>query len=63
MRKQDQRLTGVQNGTDLGWAARRHIRVKKKDNDDVYIEYYGDGYYLYNRRYPQERIAVIVSVN
>ena len=34
------------------------------DNDDVYIEYYGDGYYLYNRsRYPQDRIAVSVSVN
>jgi flagellar motor protein MotB len=33
------------------------------DNDDVYIEYYGGGYYLYNRRYPQDRIAVIVSVN
>ena len=63
MRKEDKRLTGAQNGTDLGWGARHHIRVKKKDNDDVYIEYYGDGYYLYNRRYPQERIAVIVSVN
>lgn len=33
------------------------------NNDDVYIEYYGGGYYLYNRRYPQDRIAVIVSVN
>jgi hypothetical protein len=34
------------------------------DNDDVYIEYYGGGYYLYNRsRYPQDRIAVSVSVN
>jgi hypothetical protein len=33
------------------------------DNDDVYIEYYGGGYYLYNRRYPQDRIAVMVSVN
>jgi hypothetical protein len=33
------------------------------DNDDVYIEYYGDGYYLYNRRYPQDQIAVMVSVN
>ena len=33
------------------------------DNDDVYIEYYGDGYYLYNRRYPQDRIAISVSVN
>ena len=33
------------------------------DNDDVYIEYYGDGYYLYNRRFPQDRIAISVSVN
>ena len=33
------------------------------DNDDMYIEYYGDGYYLYNRRYPQDRIAISVSVN
>jgi hypothetical protein len=34
------------------------------NNDDVYIEYYGDGYYLYNRsRYPQDRIAISVSVN
>ena len=32
------------------------------DNDDVYIDYYGGGYYLYNRRYPQDRIAVMVSV-
>jgi flagellar motor protein MotB len=32
------------------------------DNDDLYIEYYGGGYYLYNRRYPQDRVAVIVSV-
>jgi hypothetical protein len=44
MRKQDKkRLTGVQNGTGLGWAARHHIRVKKKDNDDVYIEYWDRG--------------------
>lgn len=34
------------------------------NNDDVYIAYYGDGYYLYNRsRYPQDRIAISVSVN
>ena len=33
------------------------------DNDDVYIDYSGDGYYLYNRRYPQDRIAVTVYVN
>jgi hypothetical protein len=46
MRKEDKRLTGAQNGTDLGWGARHHIRVKKKDNDDLYIDY-GDGYYLY----------------
>jgi hypothetical protein len=30
------------------------------DNDDV--DYTGDGYYLYNRRYPQDRIAIVVYV-
>jgi len=33
------------------------------DNDDVYIDYFGDGYYLYNRRYPWDRIAISVYVN
>ena len=33
------------------------------DNDDVYIDYSGDGYYLYNRRYPRDRIALTVYVN
>jgi len=33
------------------------------DNDDVYIDYSGDGYYLYNRRYPQDRIAVMVYLD
>jgi hypothetical protein len=33
------------------------------DNDDVYIIYSEDGYYLYNRRYPRDRIAVTVYVN
>ena len=33
------------------------------DNDDVSIEYLGDGDYLYNRRYPGDRIAVNVYVN
>jgi hypothetical protein len=28
------------------------------DDDDVYVDYYGDGYYLYNRRYPGDRIAI-----
>jgi hypothetical protein len=28
------------------------------DNDDMYVDYYGDGYYLYNRRYPGDRIAI-----
>jgi chemotaxis protein histidine kinase CheA len=32
-------------------------------NDDVYIDYFGDGYYLYNRRYPNDRIAVMVYMN
>jgi hypothetical protein len=29
-------------------------------DDDVYIQYSLDGYYLYNRRFPQDRIAVTV---
>jgi hypothetical protein len=29
-------------------------------NDDVYVDYSGDGYYMYNRRYPRDRIAVSV---
>jgi hypothetical protein len=33
------------------------------ENDDVYVEYYGDGYYLLNRRYPDDRIAVTVYMN
>ena len=33
------------------------------DNDDVYIEYSGDGYYMYNRRYPRDRIAISVYVD
>ena len=33
------------------------------ENDDVYIDYSGDGYYLYNRRYPRDRIAITVYVN
>jgi hypothetical protein len=33
------------------------------DNDDVYIDYSGDGYYLYNRRYPRDRIAITIYVN
>ena len=33
------------------------------DNDDVYIVYSEDGYYLYNRRYPRDRITIIVYVN
>jgi hypothetical protein len=32
------------------------------ENDDVYIDY-SDGYYLYNRRYPQDRIAITVYVS
>jgi len=32
------------------------------DNDDVYIDYSEDGYYLYNRRHPLDRIAISVSI-
>ncbi|HWH56836.1 MAG TPA: hypothetical protein VN682_04340 [Terriglobales bacterium] len=28
------------------------------DNDDVYVAYYGNGYYLCDRRYPEDRIAI-----
>lgn len=30
------------------------------ENDEVYIHYVGDGYYLYNLRYPRDRLAIIV---
>jgi hypothetical protein len=33
------------------------------ENDDVYIVYSEDGYYLYNRRHPRDRIAITVYVN
>jgi hypothetical protein len=33
------------------------------DNDDVYVVYTEDGYYLYNRRYPQDRVAIEVYLN
>jgi hypothetical protein len=33
------------------------------DNDDVYVDYYGDGYYLFNRRYPGDRIAISFYLN
>lgn len=33
------------------------------ENDDVYIEYAGDGYYMYDRRYPGVGIAISVSLN
>ena len=32
-------------------------------NDDVYIVYLEDGYYLYNRRHPRDRIAITVYVH
>ena len=31
------------------------------DNDDVYVTYEDNGYYLYNRRYPQQGIAINIS--
>jgi len=33
------------------------------NNDDVYVDYYDDGYYLYNRRYPGDRIAITFYLN
>jgi hypothetical protein len=32
------------------------------DNDDVYVAYVDDGYYLYNRRYPTAGIAIRISM-
>lgn len=29
-------------------------------SDDVYVDYDDDGYYLYNRSYPQERLAITI---
>lgn len=33
------------------------------ENDEMYIDYFDDGYYLYNRRYPENRIAITVYLN
>lgn len=33
------------------------------ENDDMYVDYYSGGYYLYNRRHPGHRIAIRVYVN
>lgn len=30
------------------------------ERDDVYIVYFEDGYYLYNRRHPRDRIAITI---
>ena len=32
------------------------------DNDEVYVVYVDDGYYMYNRRYPQVGIAINISM-
>jgi hypothetical protein len=32
-------------------------------DDDMYIDYSADGYYLYNRRYPRDRIAIVFYLN
>jgi hypothetical protein len=31
------------------------------DSDDVYVDYTGDGYYLYNRMHPGPGIAVTLT--
>jgi hypothetical protein len=33
------------------------------DSDDVYVDYYDGGYYLYNRAYPSDRIAISFYLN
>lgn len=32
------------------------------ENDDVYIDYYNNGYYMQNRRYPGTRLAISISL-
>jgi hypothetical protein len=32
------------------------------DNDDVYVAYTDNGYYMYNRRYPNVGIAISISM-
>lgn len=32
------------------------------DNDEVYVNYVDNGYYLYNRRYPGVGIAINISM-
>ena len=32
------------------------------DNDDVYVDYVDNGYYLYNRRYPSAGIAINITL-
>jgi hypothetical protein len=32
------------------------------DNDDVYVDYGNDGYYMYNRRFPEAAIAISISL-
>ena len=32
------------------------------DNDDVYVDYVDNGYYLFNRRYPGVQIAISISM-
>ncbi len=32
------------------------------DNDDVYVDYVDNGYYLYNRRYPSSGIAINITL-
>lgn len=33
------------------------------DTDDVYVDYTDGGYYLYDRQYPNDRIAISVFMN
>lgn len=33
------------------------------DSDDVYLDYSDDGYYMYNRRHPGDRITISLYVN
>jgi hypothetical protein len=33
------------------------------DSDDVYVNYDGDGYYLYNHRHPSDRVAISFYLN
>ena len=50
--------------TGLAWLIRPEYWSNDwYDSDDVYVDYNDDGYYLYNRRYPGDRISISFYLN